>query len=394
MSHDVAELARRLVAIDTTSTKTNEPLIALLAERLEHAGFRVHVQAWTVDGNVKANLVAAAGPPEADGLLISGHTDTVPFAGQPGWTRDPLALEIADDRVYGRGTSDMKVFIAQAVCAAESLDPSRLRRPLVLGFTADEEVGCLGAARLAPDLARQLGAVPLPTQCWIGEPTGWEVYSAHKSVTLFDVTIRGRGGHSGLPALGVNAISIAGRVIEELTRYQNELREKPSPAFRETFADAPFSTLNVGSIHGGTVANMIAEECVIRVSTRGMPDIDPLAIHAEVRTRLAALDTRDPVFPAEPAAITVGDAIVVPAMSSARGTPLERALFARLGRSTARGSLLAADGCHFTPLGIATLIAGPGDFDQAHQPDESISRRAFEEGADVVRAVITRVCCE
>lgn len=394
MNEDVADLARRLVALDTTSTNTNEPLIALLAERLEDAGFRVHIQSWKVDGKTKANLVAAIGPAEPGGLLISGHTDTVPFVGQPGWTRDPLVLEITDDRVFGRGTSDMKVFIAHAVCAARTIERSRLRRPLVLGFTADEEIGCLGAARLAPDLERQLGDIPLPTQCWIGEPTGWDVFSAHKSVTLFDVAIRGRGGHSGLPSLGVNAIAVAGRVIEELSRYQQELRARPSPAFAEIFPDAPFSTLNLGSIRGGTVANMIAEECVIRISTRGLPDIDPRAIHAEVRRRLAAIDARDPAFPGPSATIEVGDAIVVPAMSSVRDTPLERALFARLGRSTALGSLLAADGCHFAPLGIATLMAGPGDFEQAHQPNESLSRRAFEEGADVVRSVIERVNCE
>jgi acetylornithine deacetylase len=394
MSRDLADLARRLVALDTTSTNTNEPLIALLAERLEDAGLRVHVQSWKVDGKAKANLVATIGPAAHGGLLISGHTDTVPFVGQPGWTRDPLVLDIGADRVYGRGTSDMKVFIAQAVCAARSIDRARLRRPLVLAFTADEEVGCLGAARLAPDLERLLGAVPLPTQCWIGEPTGWEVYSAHKSVTLFDVTIRGRGGHSGLPALGVNAIAVAGRVIEELSRYQKELCAEPSRAYVDVFPDAPFSTLNLGTVHGGTVANMIAEECVIRVSTRGLPDIDPLAIRTEVCERLAALDARDPAFPGQPATIEVGEAIVVPAMSSARDSALERALFSRLGRATALGSLLAADGCHFAPLGIATLIAGPGDFDQAHQPNESLSRRAFEEGAHVVRSVVERVCCE
>jgi acetylornithine deacetylase len=389
----VVDLASRLVACDTTSARTNLPLIELLAERLEGHGFRPRVQSWKVDGAIKANLVAVAGPPEPGGLIVCGHTDTVPWEGQPGWTREPLRLEIDDQRVYGRGTSDMKVFLAQAVVAADVIELSRLRRPLVLAFTADEEVGCLGAARLAPELGGLLDDRPLPRLCWIGEPTGWEVLYVHKSVTIFDVTIRGRGGHSGQPARGVNAIAVAARVIDVVSRYQQELRAAPSARFAESFPEAPYTTLNVGGIRGGTAANMIAEECVLRLSTRGLPDADPLEIHRELQRRLAALDARDPAFPGAAATIEVSDPVVVPAMSTPRATALERALFERLGKTTAHGSLLAADGCRFAPFGVATLICGPGEFAEAHQPNESISRRAFEEGADVVRAVVERLCC-
>jgi acetylornithine deacetylase len=287
----------------------------------------------------------------------------------------------------------MKVFLAQAVVAAGAIAVSRLRRPFVLAFTADEEIGCLGAARLAPDLVALLGDRPLPRLCWIGEPTDWEVLRAHKSVTIFDVAIRGRGGHSGQPALGVNAIAVAARVLEVVNHHQQELRAAASSRFAETFPEAPYSTINVGSIRGGTAPNMIAEECVLRLSTRGLPDADPLEIHRELRRRLAALDSRDPAFPGAAATIEVGDPLVVPPMSTPGGTALERALFERLGKTTARGSLLAADGCRFAPLGVATLICGPGEFAEAHQPNESISRRAFEEGADVVRAVVERLCC-
>ena len=154
---DLADLAGRLVACDTTSANSNAPAVDLLADRLEASGCRVRVQRWTVDGVAKANLVAAVGPPIADGLILCGHVDTVPFADQPGWERDPLALEIGDERVYGRGTTDMKVFLAQAVLAAGALDGSRLAHPLVLAFTADEEIGCLGASRLADEIANLLG---------------------------------------------------------------------------------------------------------------------------------------------------------------------------------------------------------------------------------------------
>jgi acetylornithine deacetylase len=393
MNGELVDLARRLVACDTTSARTNLPAIELLAGCLEGHGFRPRVQSWEVGGATKANLVAAAGPPEPGGLIVCGHTDTVPWEGQPGWNRDPLRLEIGDQRVYGRGTSDMKVFLAQAVVAAGAIEVSRLRRPLVLAFTADEEVGCVGAERLAPDFGGLLGDRPLPRLCWIGEPTSWEILHAHKSLSIFDVTIRGRGGHSGHPALGVNAIAVAARVLEVINRHQQELRAAASSGFAETFPEAPYSTLNVGIIRGGTAVNMIAEECVLRLSTRGLPDADPLEIHRELRHRLAVLDSRDPAFPGVAAAIEVGDPLVVPAMSTPRATALERALFERLAETTARGSLLAADGCRFAPLGVATLICGPGEFAEAHQPNESISRRAFEEGADVIHAVVERLCC-
>ena len=389
----VADLARRLVAVDTTSARTNVPLLEILADRLQSGGFRVHLQTWDAAGVPKANLVAVAGPAAPGGLMISGHTDTVPWEGQPGWTRDPLVLDVGEERVFGRGASDMKVFLAQATEAALAIGHDRLRRPLVLAFTADEEVGCVGAATLAPELASLVGEEALPRLCWIGEPTSWEVHHAHKSVSLFDVTVRGRGGHSGLPTLGVSAIAVAARIVDAIGAYQRELRTSGSPAFRDVFPEAPYSTITVGMIRGGTGANVIPEECVLRVSTRGLPDRDPLEIHGELRRRLAALDARDPAFPGDAAAIEISEPIVVPAMIAPRGTALEQTLFAELGKTTSTGALLAADGCRFAPLGIATLLCGPGDFGEAHQPDESISRRSFEEGAGVVRSVIERLCC-
>ncbi|HUE40013.1 MAG TPA: M20/M25/M40 family metallo-hydrolase, partial [Candidatus Binatia bacterium] len=321
----VADLTRRLVACDTTSAKSNVPAIELLADRLESSGFRTRVQAWEADGVAKSNLVAAAGPAEPGGLIVCGHTDTVPWERQPGWTRDPLALEIGDDRVYGRGSSDMKSFIAQAVVAGGAIDRSALRRPLILVFTADEEVGCLGAARLAPELARLLGEIPLPTLCWIGEPTSWEVFHAHKSFAAFDVVVRGRGGHSGLPELGLNAIGAAASVLAEIGRYQSELRANPSPAYRDIFPRAPHATLNIGTIAGGAAANMIADECTIRLSTRALPDADPLEPYRELARRLAAIDARDPAAPAYRAEISLGEPLVVPGVLAPRGTELEAA---------------------------------------------------------------------
>ncbi len=394
MNEALADLTRHLVACDTTSALSNVALIDLLSDRLDSRGFVTRRQSWKASGIAKANLVAFAGPPRPGGLMISGHTDTVPWQGQTGWTRDALVLEVGEERVYGRGSSDMKAFLAQTVIAAGEVGAARLSNPLVLAFTADEEVGCLGAERLTPALAELLGEVPLPTLCWIGEPTSWEVHHAHKSFAAFDVRVRGRGGHSGLPQLGLNAIGAAAAVIAEIGRYQSELAAHPSAQFEPVFPEAPYTTVNLGTIRGGSAVNVIADECVLRVSTRGLPDVDPLEGYREIERRLAALDARDPGAPSRRAELSLGEPMVVPAMQTPRGSVLERALCERLGRQTVTGALLGADGCRYQALGVRSLLCGPGDFGEAHQPNESIPRRAFEEGVAVIRSIIERLCVE
>ncbi|MEA2623971.1 MAG: acetylornithine deacetylase [Candidatus Binatota bacterium] len=378
------------MGFDTTSGASNVVAAEYLAGELERHGCRVMLQRYTRAGVAKANVVAVAGPPAAGGLVLSGHLDTVPFAGQPGWTRDPLALTTDGDRVYGRGTTDMKIFIAQCADAAARLDRETLRRPLVLLFTADEEVGCLGAAELARELPRLLGDTPVPGLAWIGEPTGWDVFHAHKSVAIFEVRVRGRGGHSGLPEQGVNAIAVAAKAIEEVGRYQTDLRARPSAAHTAAFPECPYTTLNLGTIRGGSAANVIADECCFTASSRTLPGEDPLGPYREIARRLGTLDARDPGSGGR-AEIVVGEPLYVPSFEAPRGTRLEQALFDVLGRTTSGGALLAADGCRFAEAGIQSLICGPGDFDQAHQPDESISRAEFERGSEIILQVIERL---
>ena len=224
------DLAERLVASDTVSQRSNEPLADLLADELDHLGFAVARQVAEVDGVRKVNLVAWLGPPEPGGLILSGHLDVVPFEGQLGWTREPLRLTAEGERLYGRGTSDMKGFVAQCLAAARRLAPGSLARPLVFVFTCDEEIGCLGAERLAPALASLLGQLPLPRLCWIGEPTGWRVLHAHKGIVQFDVLARGRGGHSSVPEAGVNAIALAARAVHAIGELQAAQRAEPDAA--------------------------------------------------------------------------------------------------------------------------------------------------------------------
>jgi len=388
--HDVA---RRLIAFDTVSAKSNAAAARFLADELDRHGFRVTCQDYDCDGVAKTNVVAVAGPPVEGGLIVSGHIDVVPFAGQAGWTRDPLAFAADDHRVHGRGTSDMKGFLAQCIAAAAELERARLRRPLAFVFTADEEIGCRGADRIVPELPALLGDVPRPTLAWIGEPTSWRVFRTHKGIVVFGITAHGIAGHSSLPERGQSAIAVMGRVIACIADYQAELRNAPTAAGAEDFPECPYVPLNFGVVAGGTADNMIADRCTLTVSYRPLPGADPRAVHAEIARRLAAADLRDPGAPHVAARVDVGEPEVVAGMRSPRDSALERALRATLGGDDGpSGAPFATDGGAFERGGIASLICGPGDLDQAHQPDESMPRAAFESGVGVIHTVVARLC--
>jgi acetylornithine deacetylase len=382
----------RLVGFDTVSANSNLDAAQFLADRLQSAGFQTILQKVEIFGVPHANLVAWAGPPVRDGLTISGHIDTVPFDGQPGWTREPLKAALDGDRLYGRGTTDMKGFIAQCIDAALRLDRKTLRRPVVFVFTADEEVGCRGAELVGPQLAGLLGDLPMPGLCWIGEPTSYGICHTHKSIGSFELKVQGRGGHSGAPAEGVNAIAVMGKVMAVIGKLQQERASSRSAAFAEAFPESPYDVLNFGTISGGIALNMIAEECRLRISYRSLPDVDPMELHREIEARMSAIDTRDWSGGAHRASIKVGRPQIVPPLLSSRGTALEQALAEATGAKTSRGALYGTDGGHFALSGITSIICGPGDLDQAHQPNESVRRELFERGPDLILRVIDRMC--
>jgi acetylornithine deacetylase len=393
MSTHLYEVLERLIAFDTVSTHSDVPAMEYLASELDGAGFETELHHLEINGVAQANLVAWAGPPRPDGLIISGHLDTVPVVGQPGWERDPFRVEIADGRIFGRGTSDMKGFLAQCAEAARTISRERLTRPLVFVFTADEEVGMRGASSVTPAWQDLLGDVPRPNLAWIGEPTSLAVFHAHKCVTAFEVRVRGRGGHSGNPELGVNAIAVMGKALDVIGRLQAERRSSRNPDFAAIFPEAPYDVLNFGTITGGVAGNMIAEQCTMRMTYRSLPDADPLALYHEIARRLAEIDTHDYGSLDHIAAIELGPPVIAPPLLSPRDTPIERALFDVTGADRASGAPFGTDGAWFARSGITTLICGPGEFAQAHQPNESIAQDAFERGPAMVIGVVERMCC-
>jgi acetylornithine deacetylase len=386
------ELLERLISFDTVSTMSDLTAMEYLAGEFEHHGLRTALHKSTIANVEQANLLAWVGPPAPDGLIVSGHLDTVPFAGQPGWNREPLRLTIDGEHLYGRGVSDMKGFLAQCVEAARELEANRLRRPVVFLFTASEEIGGLGARNITPELQTLLGEVPCPKLAWIGEPTSYAIHAAHKSAAFLEIRVRGRGGHSGAPHRGVNAIAVMGKVIEAIGQLQEERRAMADPEFVATFPESPHDVMNFGTIRGGIAENVIAEECVMRVSYRSLPGIDGAALRDEIARRCAMIDLHDYAAREHHASIEVGEAKVMPAMAARRGTALEQVLREVTGASDVSGAPFCTDGGWFARAGINSLICGPGDYAQAHQPNESIPRAAFDRGAATIREVIERLC--
>jgi acetylornithine deacetylase len=386
---ELIEICRRLVAYDTVGTASNIACAEYLADLLDVAGWQVHLHREHALGADKASVVAWTGPPVADGLILSGHMDVVPHAGQPGWTRDPLALGSDGERIYGRGVADMKVFLAQCAVVARGLDGSRLERPLVLLFTCDEEVGCLGAARIAPHLRVLLGELPLPGECLIGEPTNFEVYIAHKGYVRLTVRIDGRGGHSSRPDLGTNAIAAMAEAAAELNSLERELLGRTTPEGRRLFPEFPAAAINLGIIAGGTADNMIADRCELTIGLRPLPGDDPQLLVREVEARMTAAAHR--CFPA--AELRLLELEITPAMSSPASGRLARTLAELTGCRHLRGAPFATDGGPLESAGIRSVICGPGELDQAHRPDESLPIASLRQGVELIHAVIARVCC-
>ncbi len=387
---DLWDVLRNLVAFDTVPTSSNVPAAEYLANLLDGTPWSVRLFRDRALGADKASLVAWTGPPRADGLILSGHMDVVPFTDQPGWTRDPLRLSTDGKRVYGRGVSDMKAFLAQCIVVARSLDHRRLQRPLVLVLTCDEEVGCLGAARLLPHLDRLTGELPLPTEAVIGEPTSFRVYRAHKGHVRLDIHLAGRGGHSSRPDLGTNAIAAAVEAASELGRLTDELARRTGDRSRALFPDFPGIPLNLGVIRGGTADNMIAEECTLSVGIRPLPDTDVGQLIAEVEDRTrAAVRTRYPG-----ATLSLAAVEVTPAMESPPTGRLATVLGLLAGQDQFAGAPFATDGGQLQRHGIHSYIWGPGELEQAHQPDESLPIEVLERGVDLIRRLISEICCE
>jgi acetylornithine deacetylase len=362
----------RLIAFDTTSRDSNLDLIGHVEALLGDLGVASR-RVSNADGS-KANLLASIGPEAEGGVVLSGHTDVVPVDGQA-WTSDPFTLARRGERLYGRGTCDMKGFLALALAAAPQFAAAPLQRPVHLAFSYDEEIGCLGA----PSLIREIAAsVPRPAAIIVGEPTDMVAVSGHKGITTFKVTVLGHEAHSSLTHLGVSANAGAIRLMASLMALAERLE-------READAASPFlpkgATLTVGVINGGTALNILARRCVFGFDLRTPPGLDPRAILAGFFVEAEALDAEMKARFAD-AGVTVEQRSNVPALAPEPSGAAE-AFARRLAgdNGPARAVSYAAEAGQFQQAGYSVVICGPGSIDQAHQPDEYVEIAQIERGA-------------
>jgi acetylornithine deacetylase len=375
---DDRALLARLVGFDTTSRESNLPLADFLADYLDRPGVRV-ARNPSADGT-KTNLVVAIGPETDDreGLVLSGHMDVVP-AEESDWRSDPFTLTESGDRYVGRGTADMKGFLALAANRLAAADPSALRRPLALVFTYDEEVGTLGARRFTETFA---SIARLPRHVVIGEPTALRVVRAHKGMVRLRLEFTGRAAHSGYPHLGRSAIEPAARAIVALSVLRREL-EAERPPHGEAFPDVPFVALNVGTVAGGSAANVIPDRCEIHLGIRVLPGMTVEDVAGRVRAAVAGA-VEEP-FALEPVSES-------PAMLLDPDAPIHRALCEAVGQRESHSVMFASDAGWLQRAGFESVLFGPGSIEVAHQPNESLPVEEFRRAGEVLDGLIHRSC--
>lgn len=374
------ELLRRLIGFDTTSALPNGAIVDLLADFLERPG--VEIIRHSSDEPGKTNLIVWIGPRESrdgEGLVLSGHLDTVP-ARESGWDSDPFLMVERDGNLYGRGTADMKAFVAICAVAAAELDPRRLSRPLVLAFTCDEEIGTLGAASLARTWP---AGRPFPRAAVIGEPTSLRVVRMHKGHLKLRVLLHGVAAHSGYPHLGRNAIEAAGKAIKALSAYRIEL-ESARPEHHEHFGSVPYVSLNLATISGGAAINIVPDSCTIELGLRPLPGTDTDELIDTLRTRIAS-ELSDDQFSIEPISGT-------PAMLAGEDTPIYRALCAATGQTGTVAVSFATDAGWLQAMGMDTVLFGPGSIEVAHRPNEFIPAAEIPQARRVIDALIGGFC--
>ena len=324
-------------------------------------------------GEGKANLYATIGPADRGGVLLSGHTDVVPVAGQQ-WASDPFDLTERDGRLHARGSADMKGFLALVLALVPEMLRQPLKVPLHIAFTHDEETGCFGAPALIRALPQSAAR---PMLAIIGEPTSMQIANAQKGCGFYRTRVLGQEGHSSAPSRGVNAIFAAAEIVSEIARLSAEARSRSRP---DSGFDPPYTTLSVGTIAGGAAVNIIARDCAFDWDLRNVPDDDAAALKARIDAFIATdlLPRMRAVYPH--AAVETETIVEVPPLLPDPGS-LAEVLARRLtGANTTTTVSFASEAGLYQQAGIPAIVCGPGSIDVAHKPDEFITRAELADG--------------
>ncbi len=358
------DLLSQLISFDTTSRNSNLDFIEFVSAMLEPHGIKCE-RTFDATGK-KANLFATLGGGDGPGIVLSGHTDVVPVDGQD-WKTDPFKAEIVGDTMFGRGTCDMKGFIAICLNNIENILQANLSTPIHFAFSYDEEVGCVGVTGLLEELKKK----PVrPYACIIGEPTSMGVIRAHKGMLFKRCCVRGKSAHSSLVDQGVNANTVAARLISRVDDIQRRIqREGP---FDKEF-DPPYTTLHSGVIHGGTVNNIIPVNCQFDFEIRNLPDQPTLPLFAEVESYGQTELVPEMQTVSKDTGIDWRTLADYPGLNTSLDDSLIPMISALVGSTAKSGKVsYGTEGGHFQSAGISTLVCGPGSIEQAHKPDEFI----------------------
>jgi acetylornithine deacetylase len=355
------ELLAKLVAFDTTSSKSNLKLIDLVEAYLKDQGI-ASTRIPLPDGN-KAALFATIGPGGKKGIGLSGHSDCVPIEGQ-NWASDPFKLTLRDNKLYGRGSCDMKGFLACVLASVPLFKSRKLKEPIHIIVSYDEEVGCTGVRPLIAEFGKTL---PKPKAIIVGEPTDMTTIDAHKRIDSYLTVVTGREAHSSMPQLGVNAIAIAAKLILELERLAAELSRVKDDRF-----DPPFGTMQTGTIKGGTAGNIVPKTCEFHWQIRSLPCVGPDKVECAYRSYV---DTLVPgmrqTAPDSGIATTLLNS--VPAFQAAADSEAVALSLSLTGANATNAVSYGTEAGLFEAAGCPTAICGPGNIAQAHAADEFVT---------------------
>jgi acetylornithine deacetylase len=366
-------ILEQIVAFDTTSRESNLQLIAHIKSYLDNLG--IESRLTHNDDKTKANLWATVGPDIAGGVVLSGHIDVVPVDGQD-WSNDPFSMWQQDGKVFGRGTVDMKGFVAVVLALAPLMLRKDLKIPLHFAFSYDEEVGCVGVRGLIDDVVQNL---PLPAAVIVGEPTSMQIIGGHKGSRSFHTTVRGVPAHSSDPRLGANSIMAAARIITYIEELQQELIANAAP---DCPFDPPYTTIDMGKIHGGTANNIIPEYTRIDWGMRIVPGDDGPALEQRVRDYIA--EHVDPGLKsiAPHAGVETELYNVVPPLMPDATSAAEQLIRHLTGLNQSGVVSFGTEAGLFQEAGMPTVVFGPGSIEQAHQPDEFIEISQLQDCID------------
>ncbi|KPB78399.1 acetylornithine deacetylase (ArgE) [Pseudomonas syringae pv. tomato] len=380
MSPRALEILKRLIAFDTVSSEPNMALIEYVRELLASKG----IESLIVKDETgkKANLFASTGPRDVPGVLLSGHTDVVPAAGQA-WTMPPFQATLRDGRIYGRGTCDMKGFIALAIDAMLNAADMALLRPLQLALSHDEEIGCVGVRRLLDVL--HLAPVR-PFLCVVGEPTLMQFAVGHKGKASYRTFCRGQEAHSSLAPRAVNAIHLASDFIAELRNSQKRIEQQGS---RDEGYDIPYSTVHIGRIDGGKALNIVPNLCTMEFEYRNLPGDNPEVLLEQLRERADVL-VREAKHLSGVAAIEIEVMNEYPALETHPSVEAVRMLhaFAEPGTQHIKVSYGTEGGLFAGRLNVPVVVCGPGSIEQAHKPDEFIDESQMDAGERFLHSLL------